>query len=69
MGVLDWIPDPMVRKSGQTSRDRAVCLVYMDVEKVDLRFEYFFRLILQCSSSNMIKKAQYENSPYLSRCE
>lgn len=41
MGVFDWIPDPMVRKFGQTSRDRAVEIIYVGTEKVDMRSKVF----------------------------
>ena len=39
MGFFDWIIDPMVRKFGQTSRDRAIQLVVVKAEGVDLRFK------------------------------
>ena len=47
MGIFDWIPNPMVRKSGQTSRDRAVEIVYVGTEKVDLRSKIFSGGILR----------------------
>ena len=33
MGVFDWIFNPMVRKFGQESRDRAIQFSVMRVEK------------------------------------
>lgn len=47
MGVFNWILDSMVRESGQTPRDRAIQLVFVKAEKVDVRFSLFFRGILK----------------------
>ena len=46
MGIFDRIADPVVRKPGKASRDRAVELLYLKVERMDLRFCG----ILQCFS-------------------
>ena len=54
MGVFDWIFNPMVRKFGQKSRDKAIQFSVMRVEKGYDPLEH-----QQCSSSGNYQKITF----------